>query len=244
MWAHIRRKLPARWVELAPGARKRALDRDKRNKGRTNKEIFSEIYSQGKWGRGADPDSPYSGSGSHTPEIVDRYVAAVKGFWDRFDGPMTLVDLGCGDFSVGSKLLAGARRYIACDIVDSVIEYNKRTYLQANLEFVVLDLCNDPLPDGDVFLVRQVLQHLQNADIAKFCRKVEAKGGYLILTEHVPVGEFAPNLDKASGAAIRLFKRSGVVLTQPPFDLRVMSEQVICEVPQMGGVVRTVVYRL
>lgn len=244
MWSYMRRNLPAKWIELARAVRNRVSNSEKENQGRSNKEIFSEIYSEGKWGRGADPSSPYSGSGSHTPELVDQYIAAVTEFLSRFDGSRALVDLGCGDFSVGLRLVEGAKRYIACDIVDGLIEYNKRTYSRANLEFVVLDLCEDPLPEGDVFFVRQVLQHLRNTDIAKFCRKIEASGGYLVLTEHVPSGDFVPNIDKPSGAAIRLYKKSGIVLTQAPFNFRVKSEEVICEVAQMGGVVRTTVYGL
>jgi len=48
--------------------------------------------------------------------------------------------------------------------------------------------------------------------------------------------------DKAAGEHIRLVSASGVVLTEPPFDVKPSKEVILCEVPQYGGVVRTTLY--
>jgi len=108
----------------------------------------------------------------------------------------------------------------------------------------VVDIASDPLPPGDVVLIRQVLQHLSNADIAAALAKISAYE-YAVITEHVPAaGPFKPNIDKPSGAEIRLSLQSGIVLTEPPFSLRPVSQDVLCEVPAFAGVIRTVAYRL
>ena len=37
-----------------------------------------------------------------------------------------VVDLGCGDFVIGSKLRKFCNKYIAVDIVDELINFNKK----------------------------------------------------------------------------------------------------------------------
>jgi hypothetical protein len=68
---------------------------------------------------------------------------------------------------------------------------------------------------------------------------------YLLLTEHLPSeNEFVANRDKASGTDIRLGIGSGVVLTQPPFNLKFKSEKILLSVPQFGGSIVTTFYEL
>ena len=45
------------------------------------------------------------------------------------------VDLGCGDFSVGSKLLHTFEYYTACDISSTILNRNKKLYDRENLKF-------------------------------------------------------------------------------------------------------------
>ena len=73
--------------------------------GLTNKQIFTKIYAEQHWGTPEDPgDRFYSGTGSHEASIIDTYVGAVKFFLSHFTEKPSVVDLGCGDFSVGSKI--------------------------------------------------------------------------------------------------------------------------------------------
>ena len=65
------------------------------------------------------------------------------------------------------------------------------------------------------------------------------------MTEHLPARpDFKANADKSAGSAIRPFFGSGIVLTQPPFSLKVLGEHMLCEVPEQGGVIRTTRYML
>ncbi|MFO1133136.1 MAG: glycosyltransferase family 2 protein [Hyphomicrobiales bacterium] len=208
-------------------------------------EIFSEIYRRKDWGEADDPTTPfYSGPGSRESAVVSGYVTAVADFL-RSLGKPDVVDLGCGDFKVGAQIRPWCGRYVACDVVPDLIAFNRNAYSHLDVDFRVLDMAEDALPEGDVVFVRQVLQHLGNAAIARAVAKIAVRYKYLVLTEHVPeAADFAPNVDIVTGAGTRLQLGSGVVLTRAPFNLAAASERIICESPQLGGVIRTTVYTL
>ena len=64
-------------------------------------------------------------------------------------------------------------------------------------------------------MIRQVLQHLSNTQIAAILAKLRAAD--LIVTEHVPTAPgVVRNKDKAAGPDIRLYRKSGVFLESPP----------------------------
>ena len=71
-----------------------------------------------------------------------------------------------------------------------------------------------------------------------------SKYRYLLLTEHLPLGTFVHNVDKPSGPDIRLGFNSGVVLTSAPFNLRVLDAKHVCDVAELGGTIRTTLYKL
>lgn len=201
----------------------------------TTKDTFTRVYERGYWGRSNDPAERYfSGSGSHESEVVNAYLSAVTGFLQSFIEKPDVVDLGCGDFAVGSRIRPYCGRYVAADFVEGLIERNKQVYESDNVDFRALDMINDDLPTGDVVFIRQVLQHLSNNEIQKVVAKLPGSYRFLILTEHLPSsGSFVANVDKESGPYIRLnFGKhgSGVVLTEPPFNLKVAKSTVLCEV--------------
>ncbi|WP_454735132.1 class I SAM-dependent methyltransferase [Cupriavidus necator] len=208
-------------------------------------EIFSHVYATQAWGAPEGDAEHYSGAGTHSPVIANAYLASVTGWLATLGAPPDVVDLGCGDFHIGSQLRTACGRYVACDVVESVIAANRRRYAGLDVDFRCLDIASDPLPPGDVVFVRMVLQHLDNARIASVLARLD-QYRVLVLTELVPRGGFVPNADKAPGAAIRLWDRppSGVIVTAPPFNLRVRSSRVLCEVPEGGGVLRTIAYEL
>lgn len=208
-------------------------------------KIFSEIYAKAMWGKANNSDAFCSGHGSHLPTHVAPYVAAVSDFLHTFDPPLNVVDLGCGDFNVGRQIRQHCSEYVACDIVPELIERNKATFGDLNVDFRVVDIIEDPLPTGDVVIIRQVLQHLSNEHIRQVVKKLHGYS-YLILTEFIPEGEFTPNVDQPTGAFSRLARGipSGIVLTRKPFSLRVKSERTICRTPEPDGSLIVIVYEL
>ncbi len=183
------------------------------------KEAMSQVYDLGLWG--SSEDVFYSGEGSHRKELIEPYVLEVTSFLKSFAVPQVVCDLGCGDFNIGQQLVAYSKKYWAIDIVPELIEYNKKKFEQKNLEFKCLDIATDTLPKADIIILRQVLQHLSNTEVLKVVEKLKSYG-YVILTEHLPNGDFIPNKDIISGQGIRLKKQSGVNLLKSPFNLKIL----------------------
>lgn len=205
------------------------------------KEAMQQIYDLKLWG-GTGIDY-YSGAGSHDPKTMEPYVKEVASFLRSLEKPVEICDLGCGDFNIGSQLLPYVYKYIAVDIVPELIERNKEKYTKENLTFQCLDLAKDTLPSGNVAILRQVLQHLSNAEIAQIVPKLKVYD-HVILTEHVPKGIFKPNIDIISGQGIRLKKKSGIDLSAAPFYMDFTSKRdlISIETDDYKGVIITSIY--
>ena len=186
------------------------------------KAAMEQVYELKLWG--GNNSNFYSGSGSHEIEIVKPYITAVTSFLRSFKTPISVCDLGCGDFNVGKELVVYTKKYVAIDIVAPLIAFNKEKFKESNLEFHCLDIAVADLPLGDCAIVRQVLQHLSNTEVQAIVNKL-VNFKYLILTEHLPKGDFIPNKDIISGQGIRLKKKSGINLLVPPFNLKVKEEK-------------------
>jgi hypothetical protein len=136
------------------------------------------------------------------------------------------------------ELIIPGINYIGIDIVEALIQANQARYANERISFRTLDITTDSLPFAELCLIRQVLQHLSNAQILKVLANCQ-KYKYVIITEHVPTGQkVKPNVDKPHGPDIRLRYNSGIFLDQPPFNQKVEN---IFEVPvtEKGGVLLT-----
>jgi hypothetical protein len=210
------------------------------------KQQFTRIYRDQIWGQSPDKNEPfYSGTGSHEAAVVNAYVTAVQSFLSGLGGRPSAVDLGCGDFAVGARLRHLCSTYVACDIVEPLIEFNRSRYSHLHVDFRTLDLTHDVLPNADVAFLRQVLQHLSNTQIAPALERIAHSFRYLILSEHLPATDgFVPNVDKKAGPDIRVRFGSGVVITAPPFNLAPKEAIELCVVPEGDGKIVTTAYRL
>lgn len=182
-------------------------------------EVFTEIYERNLWG-GVQGEF-CSGSGSSNEDAVSAYISMVaekassEGFLGR-----TFVDLGCGDFRVGRRLIPYCSEYTGGDVVRSLIRTNEEKYGGPAVRFRHLDIVKEDLPAGDVCFVRQVFQHLSNQQINSVIPKLRGYG-WVFITEHYPPDGDAvmPNRDKIHGGDIRLYENSGVYLSEAPFNL-------------------------
>lgn len=182
------------------------------------KAVMEQIYKKHLWG-GNDFDF-YSGEGSHDPKIINAYLEAITHFLKSHETPLVVCDLGCGDFNIGKQLTKYTKKYLAVDIVEILVERNKTLFKEDNLEFLCLDITKDELPKADCVILRQVLQHLSNVEIQKITKKL-MDYKYAILTEHIPLDVFTPNLDMITGQGNRTKKNSGVDILQVPFNLKI-----------------------
>lgn len=202
------------------------------------KEAMQQVYSEHLWG--GELHDFYSGEGSHEPEFVEPYIKMVTNFLNSFNDPITICDLGCGDFNIGKELCPYTEKYIAVDIVPELIERNKKLFRADNLEFHCIDISKDDLPKADCVILRQVLQHLSNKEVEQIITKL-SNYKYVLLTEHIPGGKFEPNIDIISGQGTRLKKNSGINLLAPPFNLKVKEEKQLLSInlEEEKGVIET-----
>jgi hypothetical protein len=192
------------------------------------RQLFRDVYKNKTWG-----DDGYSiyfsgvGSRGEVAKIyIQRIAELLREHASQLGRPLTIVDLGCGDFAVGRALVQEIPDcvYIGCDIVPELIKYNNTLYADSRVSFHEIDIVSDRFPQGDVCLIRQVLQHLSNTDIARVLGRLDYK--YIYVTEGHPPERSAgaPNPDKATGFDIRFdwargFGR-GVELDKPPFNVQ------------------------
>ena len=227
--------------------RHRLARAERRARGMTAKEVFTDIYLNNRWG--GEPGTFSSGGGSAIGAIVAPYVTCIRKHLTELGADrLSVVDLGCGDFAVGRQLADECGRYIGVDVVEDLIRHNDSTYGTDRISFQCLDIIEDPLPPGDICFLRQVLQHLSNDQIRRILPKLD-RYRWTFVTEHQPSASQLdrPNLDKPHDGNIRIHQRSGVYLDQPPFHVPRERLEFLLEVPgraptpdeQDPGVIRT-----
>jgi SAM-dependent methyltransferase len=200
-------------------------------------DCFSKIYHTKLWGE-ADGEAFCSGGGSEAHFAVP-YVKQVQTLIAEHK-IRTVVDLGCGDFRVGRLLCAqGDLQYVGVDVVPDLIAYNQSRFGGPQVEFHCANLIDDELPDGELCLIRQVLQHLSNAEISRVLAKCAKYRVVLVTEELFTQPGSRPNLDIAHGPDNRASDNSGVFLELPPFSFKTTP---VLEIPIAGNqsVLRTV----
>lgn len=180
---------------------------------RSPADTFSEIYANGTWG---DGDEPNSGSGSDDSASAP-FVDFVRRFIVEHD-ITSVVDLGCGDYRVSGKLADLPIDYTGIDVVPDLVARNMAAFGSRQIRFLCRDITTDALPSADLCIVRQVLQHLSNEQIARVLDQLHAFR-YVIVAEHHPARLLRPNLDKDTGADTRIDFDSGVYLEHAPFSV-------------------------
>lgn len=221
---------------------------DFQNLRKNPRDVFTQIYRKGKWGRRSESEF-CSGTGSSDEQIIRPYVEAITNYigGHYYEEKPVIVDLGCGDFSLGQNFVSLCSSYQGIDIVPDLIESLQAGGFPPHVQFRCLDIIEDALPDGDICFVRQVLQHLSNAQISKILPKLR-KYKTVFITEHYPSDnpEIVPNKDIVHGSGIRWYKNSGVYLDKPPFDSTCGRIELLLEAPVSAnetgtdsGVVRT-----
>ncbi len=209
------------------------------------KAVMTQIYDLGFWGKGSVEDKFYSGNGSHDPKIIVPYIKFVQTFLQSFPNKLSVVDLGCGDFNIGKNFVQLTQKYDALDVVEELIAYNSRKFNFPNVQFSCLDIVIDDLPMADCAIIRQVLQHLSNDEVNLILPKLK-RYKYLIVTEHVPEGNFEANKDIVTGQGIRLKQNSGIDLTKEPFNLNPINTTLILKSQHSNykGIIETKLYQM
>jgi len=181
------------------------------------RETFSQVYDQNIWG-GIKGDY-YSGSGTHNKNTC-RYVERVTEFM-RETSITTVAEIGCGDFTITQQVLKELPciQYTGIDVVPGLIERNNRLFGTGYIQFQTADATKDRLPDAQLVIIRQVLQHLNNEQVQSILQQIR-KYRFALITEHLPIGpDVVVNLNKSVGPHIRMRINSGVFIEAPPFSI-------------------------
>lgn len=155
----------------------------------SNRKVFSKIYKEGLWNEG-------SGDGSKI-ENVREYVDVLQKYIDKPE-IKTVIDLGCGDWQFSKFLDLSSVLYLGVDVVDSVIDSNIDLYSASNIDFISRDIITYELPQVDLIICKDVLQHLSNRDVISVLIKIIKSSKFALITNDFN-SESTSNIDIENG---------------------------------------------
>lgn len=169
--------------------------------GNTVEQAFTDIYNKATWGRNAYGEGS-SGDGSRLATTQDY-----RDFLQKFLRTMnikTVVDIGCGDWEFSQHIDWQNVHYTGYDVVKSVIEKNQKQFSKNNIHFVHGNALTTNLPEADLLICKDVLQHLSIENIHLFLKQT-AKFKYCLITNDVnPRTLTSHNEDILNGSYRRL----------------------------------------
>lgn len=142
----------------------------------TPKEVFTNIYTVNGWGS----QESVSGQGS-TLEMSQYAINMLNSIVEEYS-ITSILDLPCGDFNWMKKVKLDQINYLGADIVEELINQNKKQYTTHQVNFEVLDLLKDDLPKVDLILVRDCFVHFAYDDFQKAMENIKLSGSKYLLT--------------------------------------------------------------
>jgi SAM-dependent methyltransferase len=213
--AGLRKILPPSVTAMYRNSRLR-LDMRKAE-GKTRRDVFTDIYNNNRWG---GENGTYSSGLGSQPEVAEIYAKEIRSLMLR-EKVRSIVDIGCGDFQVGQRLITPEISYIGCDIVPELIIRNRKCYGRDGVEFLNLDAVSAPLPQADLCLIRQVFQHLSNADIKLVLNKARQYSLVVVTDEQLVKDNSTLNMDIPPYHGTRRVFGQGLKLEREPFSEKI-----------------------
>ena len=175
-----------------------------------HEQVFTHIYDHAVWGKNSTGEG-FSGGGSLTHNCKP-YIKYLKDFMAKHD-ITSVVDAGCGDWEFAQYIDWSGIDYIGYDVVDSVIQKNKKRFGTSNIKFEQANIIKVDLPTADLFICKHVLQHLTNKDIFALLEQF-SKYKYCIITNEVD-----PKTLSSNNEDIEVGGGHKIDLTRSPFNL-------------------------
>jgi hypothetical protein len=149
-------------------------------KGKSMVETFSSIMLEKKWVDSHDQES-ISGTGSALQQT--RQVRLIIESLRKRLGLKAILDIPCGDFNWMREFDLADMNYKGADVLPKLIEHNQQNHETTQIQFQVLDITRDKLPESDLILCRDCLVHFSFRDIADALRRItESSSKYLLMT--------------------------------------------------------------
>lgn len=178
-----------------------------RNEGRPASAVFADYWGRNHW---RNPETR-SGDGS-TLAYTEPLRRELPALLARIDA-RSMLDLPCGDFNwMRHVALPPGFEYTGADIVPKMIDGLQARHGGPGRRFVCIDALTEPVPDADLWMCRDLIFHLPNADIVRVLERfARSRVGHLLITSHAATQ--GVNTDTFMGG----FQL--VNLQQPPFAL-------------------------
>ncbi|MDP3399543.1 MAG: class I SAM-dependent methyltransferase [Brevundimonas sp.] len=142
---------------------------------------FGLVFHDRRWESAESASGPGSERASepvrHTLEVLER----ILGERDVH----SIADVACGDFNWMPMLLGAHPRlaYVGYDVVPELVRLNRRRY--PHIRFETLDITRRAPERADLVLCKDLLNHLDEADVHKALRNMVASGArYLLITSN------------------------------------------------------------
>lgn len=177
--------------------------------------IFDDIYREGRW----KWNESFSGVGSELAPTKNLIKFLPHILMER--GVRKIADLGCGDFFWMQHVAFNSGiSYFGGDSVEELIKTNQEKFGSDQYTFAVHDIINDPIPEVDLVLVRDVFFHLKIDDIKLALSNIKSSGArYLLATTHDSKDELDKYYEEAVNCEIIPGEFRPVDLTIEPFNL-------------------------
>ncbi len=168
--------------------------------------VFAAKYEGGSdWGG-------HSGFGSSPPHMAP-YIHFV-GQFIHLNNVRSIVDIGCGDWQFSRFINMGEASYTGFDVVPGLVERNRVRYGHERVRFEMMPEDAGTLPEGDLLLIKDVLQHLPQEMVQDILRRALPRFRYALITNSYRKLDAAPvNIDITAGGFRPLD------LTAPPFEV-------------------------
>lgn len=167
---------------------------------------FAQVHDENLWGSEESRSGPGSVLTSPSVRCAEN---AIRKAVDE-EGVRSVSDIPCGDFNWMPHLLAkmGDLKYTGFDIVFSALHKNKARYPQ--YEFRQLDIVTTVPPRADLIFCKDLLNHLDDADIKSALSNMKKSGSRLLLASNNEGFTNTPLPKVASGSRY-------LDITAPPF---------------------------
>lgn len=177
---------------------------------------FTAVYATKAWGD--DGTAFHSGPGTIEHAVTRPYLDLLAADFARLPSPPRVLDLGCGDFKLGRHIAPLTSGYTGVDIVPALIVHNTLQYGSDTVRFLCADATEDDLPPADVVLVREVMQHMSNAQVSRLLARLKNYPMVYVTNIEPPKDAVdVMNRDLVPGPDTRGVFGSALFVDEPPF---------------------------
>lgn len=140
-------------------------------------KVFTEIFNSKRWLF----DTSISGPGSEI-EFMSHVLENIRLLFKQLK-VKTLLDIPCGDFNWMQHMNLSGVEYLGADIVEELIEKNKKHFQNDNIRFKRMDITTEQLPMYDLILIKDCFVHFSYEHIFNSLKTIKESGStYLMMT--------------------------------------------------------------